>query len=390
MRKLFSKYAYFLSQVHQPFFLLGVLSAVVSMVLFLFAYKGVIVLGIQPLDFHAFSLFYLVFTNFFIGFIFTTYPRFTAQEAIKQSYYLKVLALSCGAFLLFYIGVLFSFWFVVGSFVMVVCAFAMVLYKLQILYTHANSAMRADPFWILLGFYAGGVGLVWYALYFAGFAASPSIFVFYLYFVYVTFSVAQRMVPFFSHSQAAKNSAFAPVVFAGLVLKVLLLSVEASLSVVVDLLLGGYILYEFLRWHVDFMNAPAILKILHIALAWFVCAFLFGAAFELYGVIFNTATMQLQLHLFSLGFVTVMLVGFGTRVALGHSGQVPHANSYTIKLFYLLNGVVIARTLFSLAFTFDSNMFWLFDLSLTLFVVLFVSWGWKFAPVLLWGEKISR
>jgi hypothetical protein len=61
--------------------------------------------------------------------------------------------------------------------------------------------------------------------------------------------------------------------------------------------LGSYILYEFLRWHVDFKNAPAILKILHIAL-------------------------------------------------VGAFGMV-------------------------------------------LFVLLFGSWAWKFAPVLLWGERVS-
>jgi uncharacterized protein involved in response to NO len=384
-----SKHAYFFSQVHQPFFLLGVLNALISMVLFLLAYKGVAVLEIQPLDFHGFSLFYLVFTNFFVGFIFTTYPRFTAQEPIKQNYYLKLLALSCGASVLFYIGALFSFWLVVLSFIALVGAFGMVLFVLQKLYTHANIAVRADPFWILLGFYAGGIGLLWYALYFANFVASPSSFVFYLYFVYVTFSVAQRMVPFFSHSHAAKNGLFAPVVFVGLALKVLFLGVAPFLNIALDLLLGGYVLYEFLRWHVDFKNAPAILKILHIALAWFVFAFLFGAVFELYGIYFHTATMQLQLHLFALGFVTVMLIGFGTRVALGHSGQPPHANSYTVKLFYLLNLVVIARALFSLVFTFDMNIFWLFDLSITLFVLLFVSWAWKFAPVLLFGKKVD-
>ncbi|MCX6073897.1 MAG: NnrS family protein [Campylobacterales bacterium] len=31
-------------------------------------------------------------------------------------------------------------------------------------------------------------------------------------------------------------------------------------------------------------------------------------------------------HLLVLGFLTTILIGFGTRVTLGHSGQPPHAN----------------------------------------------------------------
>ncbi len=390
MPKFSTQFSYFLFQVHQPFFMLGIVNALISMLLFLLAYKGIIVLHVTPLDMHSFSLFYLVFTQFFIGFIFTTYPRFTGQPPISKGYYLALLSFCLSGSLLFYMGITFLKLYLALSLLLFLASFFMILLKLHTLYAASKASKRDDPFYILLGFYFGGMGLIWYALYFYGFVPSGATFVFYPYFIYVTLSVAQRMVPFFSHSHASKNELFTPIVLGGLFLKVFALTFAPSLNAPVDILLGGYIFYEFWRWHVDFKSAPAILKILHIALAWFVFAFLFGGLFELIALLMHHTTMQLQLHLFALGFVTVMLVGFGTRVALGHSGQPPHANSFIVKLFYLLNIVVVMRIVFSLFFTFDMNLFWLFDLSVTLFILLFLSWAWKFAPVLLWGEKISQ
>jgi len=98
--------------------------------------------------------------------------------------------------------------------------------------------------------------------------------------------------------------------------------------------------------------------------------------------------MQMDVHMLVLGFVTTMLVGFGTRVTLGHSGQPPHADATTLKVFYLLQIVVVGRILFSLFMGFNASMFWMFDLSITLWLLLFIFWGVRFGPVLLTGKKL--
>lgn len=81
------KNSYFLSQPHQPFFILGSLNAIVMMVLFALSYKGVLTLTTESVNFHAYSLIFLVFTNMFTGFLFTTFPRFCQSEVISKQYY---------------------------------------------------------------------------------------------------------------------------------------------------------------------------------------------------------------------------------------------------------------------------------------------------------------
>ncbi len=80
-----------------------------------------------------------------------------------------------------------------------------------------------------------------------------------------------------------------------------------------------------------------------------------------------------------------MVIGFGTRVTLGHSGQPPHADSTALKIFYLTQIVVVAR--FALSLGFDSGLFWLFDVTLALWSTLFIFWSLKFAPTLIFGAK---
>jgi len=66
-------FRYFFSQPHQPFFVAGIFWAVVTMLLFLLSYKGVLSILLPPAAFHAYSMLFLVFTPFLTGFIFTTF-----------------------------------------------------------------------------------------------------------------------------------------------------------------------------------------------------------------------------------------------------------------------------------------------------------------------------
>jgi len=95
---------YFFSQVHQPFFLSGVFFAIVVMVMFMLGYKGVLPLQIDATIFHSYSLIYLVFTQFFTGFAFTTYPRFCQSEAISKNYYIKTWAVHQLGVITFLVG----------------------------------------------------------------------------------------------------------------------------------------------------------------------------------------------------------------------------------------------------------------------------------------------
>jgi uncharacterized protein involved in response to NO len=84
-----------------------------------------------------------------------------------------------------------------------------------------------------------------------------------------------------------------------------------------------------------------------------------------------------------LGFVTTILIGFGTRVALGHSGRVPHADRIAVAIFWLAEVTVLARFSFSVATGLGGQWGWLFDLSVLLWITLFGLWGFRYGPILL-------
>ena len=382
---------YFFSQVHQPFFLSGVVFAIVTMLMFMLGYKGILPLQIDAAAFHSYSLIYVVFTQFFTGFIFTTFPRFCQSEVIEKSYYLRTWLLHQLGAVLFLLGAVISLPLLyIGVAILLLANIAIVI-KLRAIYTKAPEAMRHDPKWILTGFVMGLLGHFMYPLVLAGIDNSAVAISLNLYLVFVTFAVGQRMVPFFSHSFAEKNEKFVPTVFIGLVLKVLAVNFGLVYGeVFLDIALGLLILMEVRRWALPWKGSPVILQILHVSFYWLIAALLFGGVIRLVEGVSTLSFMQMDVHMLALGFVTTMLIGFGTRVTLGHSGQPPHADATTLKVFYLLQAVVIGRLLFSLVMGIGANMFWMFDLSITLWLILFIFWGVRFGPVLFSGKKLSN
>jgi len=359
--------------------------------MFMLGYKGILPLQIDAAAFHSYSLIYVVFTQFFTGFIFTTFPRFCQSEVIEKSYYLRTWLLHQLGAVLFLLGAVISLPLLyIGVAILLLANIAIVI-KLRAIYTKAPEAMRHDPKWILTGFVMGLLGHFMYPLVLAGIDNSAVAISLNLYLVFVTFAVGQRMVPFFSHSFAEKNEKFVPTVFIGLVLKVLAVNFGLVYGeVFLDIALGLLILMEVRRWALPWKGSPVILQILHVSFYWLIAALLFGGVIRLVEGVSTLSFMQMDVHMLALGFVTTMLIGFGTRVTLGHSGQPPHADATTLKVFYLLQAVVIGRLLFSLVMGIGANMFWMFDLSITLWLILFIFWGVRFGPVLFSGKKLSN
>lgn len=376
--------SYLFSQVHQPFFIAGIFHAIVVMLLFMLGYKGVLSLNISSVDFHAYSLIYIVFTNFFIGFVFTTFPRFCAHPAIESKYYNFVFWLFQLGSLVFVLGAFTNLFVLEFGIFLHIFAIFLVLFQLQKIFAKTQKNMKDDPKWVLTSFYFGFFGLIGYLNYFYTSNFNPFWFVFYFFFIFITFVIAQRMVPFFSHSQVAKNIYIVPMFFVALLVKTTCHNFFVALEPFIDILIGSWIFYEIRRWNVPLKGMVDILKILHLGLYWLVFGFIGGGVISLLS---ESNLMQLQIHIFALGFVTVMLIGFGTRVTLGHSGRTPHADDFTKRVFYALHLLVVVRMLFSL--TLEHNMFWLFDLSAALWMVVLIIWGTKYIPMLAKAKKNS-
>ncbi len=388
---------YFFSQPHQPFFTAGIITAIVLMLMFGLAYKGVFSLSVPTLMFHAYGLVFVTFSQFFIGFLFTTFPRFCQSEVIDKRTYISVFLLYQTGALLFMMGAFTAQSLVIVGVLILFLAHLGALLVLQRIYNGSNPALRTDPFWIMTAFYFGIVShALWMIAYALGLfdisfewlIALATSMAMNMYLILLVFAVAQRMVPFFSHSFEPKDPHLGKIVFIGIVIKTFLALMQWQVpESVLDVLLGLYILREFISWKLPVFSSLAILWVLHLALFWLPGALILGGVFELLGWRMESSFASLQTHLLALGVLTTILIGFGTRVTLGHSGQPPEADKIAKGLFWMTQVLLLSRLLYSLNSGLGLSAFWLFDLSLTLWVVLFGIWSWRYGPILVRGKK---
>jgi uncharacterized protein involved in response to NO len=386
-----TKQNYFLSQPHQPFFLLGVVNAIIMMLIFALSYKGILSLAIDVKTFHVYSLTFLLFMNVFTGFLFTTFPRFNQSDVISKKYYVNTFLISSLGSVLFVTGSFISTELTVLGMLVTFVAQLLIVLKLHTIYKSGQAPDKKDSFWILNANYFGLFGNIFFmlSLYIPETLNAAINISFYLYIIFLAFSVGQRMIPFFSHSFAQKNENFVKIIFTLFLAKALLSSLEIIYAeILIDLILGVYMLIEFKRWELKPFESPAILWVLHLALFWLPTAFLLSAISLTAEIFLDTSFYFLNTHLLAIGFLTTVLIGFGTRVTLGHSGQPPHGDKLATIIFIFIQVVVIGRALFSLNVAFGWGLDFLFDISFTLWLILFVVWGLRYGKVLVTGAKI--
>ena len=85
----FSWYKKFSSQPHQPFFTSGILFLILFMSLFVSVYSNFLVLDNSVLTYHAYTMVFVIFIQFFLGFLFVVFPRFLIQAEIQIHEYMK-------------------------------------------------------------------------------------------------------------------------------------------------------------------------------------------------------------------------------------------------------------------------------------------------------------
>ena len=386
---------YFLSQPHQPFFILGIANAFIMMLIFALSYKGVLSLTTSSLNFHVYALIFTVFTNVFTGFLFTTFPKFCQAPLIKKEYYIKLFYGNLLGSLVFILGAFTSELVLILGMLILFVAQVFIVLKLRQIFKDGTAAEKEDPHWILMAQYFGLAGNALFivsalGLGLEGIAIKVS---FYMYLIFLTFSVGQRMIPFFSHSYAQKDERFISTVFILLVVKTLLSIFDGNDyvkmgEIAIDILLGLYILGEFLKWELKPFTSPPIVWVLQLGLFWLPTALFISAISLTLELFLDTSFYFLGVHLLAIGFLTTILIGFGTRVTLGHSGQPPHADKFVVGLFYFIQVVVVLRALFSINIAFGWGLNFLFDISFAAWLVLFLLWGGRYGKVLIYGTKL--
>ncbi len=385
--------SYFFSQPHQPFFVLAFISAIVTMFIFLLSYKGILHMWISPSNFHAYGLTYLLFTPAFFGFLFTTFPRFSSTPSIEKKVYMRVFSFYYMGATLFLLGSIVSPVLSAVGILLLFIGHLLGFLILKNIYTTTTMEDRHDIFWILLSM---GMGLLAHFIFIIGQLFVPSLVGFsteistYLYLFLLAFSVAQRMVPFFSHCMVEKHENLLKQIFILLVLHILLEGIYTNSSFIVDFILAYNIGKELLRWKLPFPNQNPLLWILHLSLFWVPVAFLLSGLVNLISLTTNAYFLALDVHVIILGFVLTILIGFGTRVTLGHSGNQMFADKWTKFFFIWTQVVVILRILTSLLASLGFNFMILFDITAMAWIVMFIAWALRFFAVLIVGKKLTE
>ena len=92
------------------------------------------------------------------------------------------------------------------------------------------------------------------------------------------------------------------------------------------------------------------------------------------------------IHTLALGYFITLLVGFGTRVILGHSGTTPHANKFAISIFIALQFIVLLRIFSSISMNFALDYIFFINLTATLLVLVLFIWSCEYITILLKGK----
>jgi uncharacterized protein involved in response to NO len=383
---------YFFSQPHQPFFVLAFANAMLSMFIFMLLLKGFLPSQISATAYHAYSLIYMLFTPAFLAFLFTTFPRFSGTEIIAQQKYMTVFWIFLGASILYPIGILFSTTLLTTAMILLFIGNLLAVKVLLNVYKSSVHKEKEDQEWILIGM---AFGLFAHLLAILAITV-PSLYTFsvqlsiYLYLFVVIFAVAQRMVPFFTHTDVEKNKERFKVVIGLIVLHVILETIQRGSSFLVDMLLAYLIGKELWQWKLPLPNPNPLVWILILALYWVPVAFALASISNLLSLINGINFLSLDIHVLALGFFFTMLIGFGTRVTLGHSGNMMRADRLTTILFYWTQVVVLTRILTSLAVANSWDFLVFFDITLTVWMVMFGLWGSRFFAVLIFGKKLEN
>ena len=363
----------FSSQPHQLYFTSTVFFAIVIMLLTIFSLQETV--QVSFITIHSFGLIYGVFTNAFLGFLITVIPKYTNSVIIKKKYYLLPWIILQIAITLTLIG-----YETIGKLIVSLTIF----YFNYIFYTTINagkSTTKKGTIYLNIILCIGALLLLSEII----LHQTLNLVIFFGYLVSLVFTVAQRMVPvFYSNFMQTPPWEKPKYLVEVSTLLFLVIGLQFELNILlkicsfISMLYFGYIAINLNIYQ----KTPPILSILVISFIWLEIGFisLFVESF------FEIQSLKLSLHIFALGFVTNLLIGFGSRVVMGHAipTQKIFADKLTIFLFILTQFVIVSRILTSALFIIHVDFFMDFlYISSTLWIVLFVLWSVRYGKTLL-------
>lgn len=364
----------FTSQSHQLFFGSAALFSLLFMALTLFSFQGVLDVSFQTI--YNFGLNYAVFTNAFLGFLITVIPKYTSSITVtKKQYLITWILLQIGIFITL------AGFEMLGK-ITVACT---VFYINTVFYTviqKGKSSYKKESIFLNILLFIGAFLLLWEAF----FHQNLSIVIFFGYLMALVFTVAQKMIPNF-YSAQMRTTLWKKPTYILETSFILLFSIGLAIQfeIVLFFKLSSFLAMIYFGYIVFNLNiykkTTPILAILVLSMIWLEIAFIalfVEALFEIY-------TLKLSLHIFAIGFVTNLLIRFGSRVTLGHAvpSQKIFADTITVFLFILTQVILIVRIVASSLFIMENELFIeIIYLSTVLWMLLFILWIGRYGRIL--------
>ena len=226
-------YENFSAQPHQSFFANGIILLVAFSALLLGAYGGFVSLRADVTRYHAYAFIFVIFIQFFLGFLFVVFPKFLVQAAVKSEVYMAHFRLyfisSYGLFFSFLFGGDYSALFFASLGLIAQIRSFSLLFSI---YKRSVARDKYDSKWILIGLFCGLIFnflYIAYSAFFSDFAELERLAItggFFLFLFVVVFAVSQRMIPFFTSVKVQgyvinKSKFLMEKIFALLALKIL-------------------------------------------------------------------------------------------------------------------------------------------------------------------------
>jgi uncharacterized protein involved in response to NO len=349
-------------------------------------------LAVAPIWAHSFLMLLTVFPAFFLGFLFTTYPRWMNGPLVPRWAYVSAPLLLTASTACWLVGAhvglapqLVAVALATSGLVAALAALLLVLIDAEKVVAHAvvTSAAFAIGIVCTAGF---GYGIWTGSDFVLHFAVRAALWGFLLP---VFFAVCHRMIPFFSQGVAIGYVPWRPtwilVAVVGLAWLRLLLGTAGALDALVLVDASLFVLTALcaVRWTSLRAGGNPLLWTLYAGYAWLPLAMLLQTARD--GAFVATGEWALgraPIHALGMGFFGSMLIAMVTRVTMGHSGRPLLMDRIAFACFLAVQAAAIARVLSEVAAA-PAAIQWLLLGSIVAWLAAFGLWGARNARIYL-------
>lgn len=338
---------------------------------------------------HGFLMIYGFFPFFIFGFLMTTYPSWMDGTKVPPRHYVPAFLLLAGGVLLYYLGLLAGKPLLIAGVALMLGGWGIALYALFHVLITSRHPDKLHPKITSAALTAGWLGMLAYLLWLVTGNALWVVFAFkagiWFFLLPIFFTVAHRMIPFFSSRVLDNYRIVRPqnALWVMLVCSyghgVLELWGGNAWLWLFDLPLLTQTLYLSWHWQLRRSLEVRLLAVLQIAFAWLSVALALYAAQSLALLADRPILGFAPLHALTVGLFASMVLGMASRVTLGHSGGELKADGVTWGLFLGFQFAALARIGGDLPLAgAAAGHFYL--LAAAIWLACYVPWFVKYAP----------